>query len=91
MANANPKHEELEQELPVDETLKEEDLESLAINSGLNSPARRLQSYLENQWDERAAEEFVEDRWSIRRMILFVFAICSLFWAGVLYLGQAIF
>ncbi len=63
----------------------------LEIADGLTSPARRLQSYLENTWDERASEEFIEDRWSTRRMIAFVFISCALFWALVLYIGQAIF
>ena len=63
----------------------------LNIEGGLSSPARKLQSYLENHWDERVDEGYEDDRWSIRKMMFFVFCACSAFWAGIIYLGTALF
>ncbi len=63
----------------------------LEIKDGLSSPARQLQSYLENHWDDREAAGYEDDRWSIRRMVAIVFLTCTAFWAGVILLGQALF
>ena len=63
----------------------------LNIEGGLASPARQLQSYLENSWDEREEIGYEDDRWSIRRMMLFVFVVCTAFWASVIFIGSAIF
>ena len=63
----------------------------LNIEGGLSSPARKLQSYLENHWDDREECAYEDDRWSIRSMMLFVFAVCTAFWAGIIYLGTALF
>ena len=67
------------------------DTAPLEVKDGLSSPARRLQAYLENHWDDREAAGYQDDRWSIRRMIGFVFLTCTAFWAAVIFLGQALF
>ncbi len=72
----------------AEETQSASPLEPLKIIGGLNSPARRLQSTLEQQWDAPVEDEA---KWPVGRTVAFVFVTCSLFWGGIFYFGQAIF
>lgn len=52
----------------------------LSIEGGLHSPARRLQSFLDDEF--HGESEAVAGRWSTRRTIVFVVLFCGLFWTG---------
>lgn len=64
------------------------------------SPARALQTRLQEAYEGEAhfgyapvevdEDSDVTDRWSTRRMLMFLFVSCGLFWAGVFALFTAV-
>lgn len=66
--------------IPTGEGYCAEPAETLQISGGLNSPARRLQNFLDG---EVRRDETAGERWSTRRTVLFVTATCGAFWTVV--------
>ena len=54
--------------------------ERAEFDKGLESPARRLQHYLDHELGAKFGEDVMTGRWSMRRTIGFIFVTCSLFW-----------
>jgi hypothetical protein len=79
-------------EIPADlpgETQVEHSFEKLDVGGGLDSPARQLQSYLQDQWHEEYLEQTT--KWSARKSFLFVLVTCGIMWAGIWSFAQAVF
>lgn len=57
----------------------------LNIRDGLDSPARRLQNYLGDEF--HADSEVSASRWSPRATVLFVAATCGGFWLAVWWIA----
>lgn len=58
----------------------EDAFEALNVDTGLESPARRLQHLLNAELHGQFGENVLTGKWSIRRSITFIVITCSLFW-----------
>lgn len=56
-----------------------------AVRDGLDSPARRLQNYLGDEFHQD--KEISASRWSPRSTVLFVAATCGGFWLAVWWIA----
>ena len=61
------------------------DAAPLNVRDGLDSPARRLQNYLGDEF--HADSEISASRWSPRSTVLFVAATCGGFWLAVWWIA----
>ena len=73
---------------PHQERITGDSFDMADLMRGQESPARKLQSYLHDEW---AGDIAVEDKWSARSSIAFVLVTCSLLWAGIWVLAQMVF